>query len=707
MTSVTTSNTFGDYYMNIDDGSNPNRAVARFNKAMDTAMTTNQQYVDCWTDHHGVVIVHLENGSIAAVHGVKNVGGTFESLETRIVGHIGMNTRAVAGVVNHGVGASTITLTIPSKGERANCVSLEDMRNIAANLAATMKNSAATTLEDNANDDDGSTTSKSHGGDDASTVSAGTRGNKKRREAKAAEPDKHTIFAAFKPAPFLQKLIIESGESTPEVTLAYVKEAMDDFEYPPDSDDRDYRAHVDAFEVWCYGVMVNQVPKVAFRIDPFDDVICKYSDEYHRVYLGSMAAGSTSRGTSDVGGPSTATTTALQLLTESVIRMKEDSESTADVLAKQLTFQKELERKKKDKTEEWHASTTKMILFGASTDGENPASSIPKSYLEIINSRSVGIALQSIQASMNERGHVEVGFPEVLAQALQKGQLLYKTLDKPSNFTLLCLYVLQPLCANMSSRGVEYHYQKKEDFTKMAIHVPSNIDEMLIVLEGFHGLIEITFGDKSILAVKWREMIDAFKNDRARLRANMAQDPSLIAKMMVKLDLHVQRWIEQCNTVADREFVDDNAILCFPQIVNDGVMNNLSGGLPKVIRDLLDGGDDEDDGAKRGKRKNGKDGRNGGRDNFNNSEVAINNDQIVDLKLNANENYVKLISGKGVKERVPWDEDGCMMCVRWHIGGRCVRHCKHAASHVPASQVPSEKKAKMTGFLKKMREQAM
>jgi hypothetical protein len=158
---------------------------------------------------------------------------------------------------------------------------------------------------------------------------------------------------------------------------------------------------------------------------------------------------------SNVGGMSGSTDAALKLLTESVFHMKEDNESTADVLARQLTFQKELERKKKDKTEEWHASTKKMILFGASTDGENPASSIPKSYLEIIDSRSVGITLQSIQASMSQRGHVEVGFPEVLAQALQKGQLLYKTVDKPSNFTLLCLHVLQPLCANMSSRGVE------------------------------------------------------------------------------------------------------------------------------------------------------------------------------------------------------------------------------------------------------------
>ena len=295
MTSVTTINNFADYYMNVDDGPNSNRAVARFNKAMDTTMTTNQQYVDCWTDPHGVVIVHLENGSVAAVHGVKSVGGTFETPDTRVVGHIGMNTRAIAGFINHGVGASTIALTINTKGERANCISLEDMRS----LAAAMKNTTAAPLEDSTNDDDRSTTSKSHGEDEVSTVSAGTR-SKKKREAKAAELDKHTIFAAFKPAPFLQNLIIERGVSSPEETLAYVKEAMDDFEYPPDSNERDYRDHVDRFEVWCYGVMVDQVPKVVFRIDPYDDVICKYSDEYHRVCLGNKDAESTSRGTSNI-----------------------------------------------------------------------------------------------------------------------------------------------------------------------------------------------------------------------------------------------------------------------------------------------------------------------------------------------------------------------------------------------------------------------
>ena len=705
MTSVTTSNTFAKYYMNVDNGTMLSRAVARYNEAMDTTKTNSSKYVDCWTDPHGVVMVHLEHGGVAVVHGVKSVGGNFETPIARILGHVGTNTRAIAGVVNHEVGASMVTLTIPNKAERDNCTSIQEMKNI-----------AAASREDAAGDDDTSVASNTRGNkgnkakdtepEDDNTSTASKK-KKEKKGSKTSEPDKHVMFAAFKPAPFLQKMIIESGASDPVEILVYVRETMMDFEYPTDSIESDYRDHVDSIEVWCYGVMGNQVPKVGIQINPFDVEICKYSDEYHRTCLGNEVTGPASRGPSIDSGSSDATKAALDLLAKSVFHLKEDNESTADVLNRQLTFQKEIERKKKDKTEEWHASTTKMILFGASEDGENPAASIPKTYLEIINSKSVGLALQAIQAGMSQRGHVEVGWPESLGQALQKGLLLYKTMDNPSNLTLLSLYVLKPLCANMSSKGVEYHFQKKEDFTKMAIHIPPNIDEMGIVLNGMHGLIEIVFGDRSILAVKWLQGIEAFKNDRSRLRANMAQDPTLIAKLMCKLDLHVQRWLEQCNTVEDREFINDDTILCFDQIVNDAVMGNLNGSLPKAIRDLLAGDDDDDEGTKRGKRKNGKDGKVGHRDNNDNSEVVINNDQIVEFKLSANEQYSKLISGKGVKDRVKWDNDGCMMCERWHIGGRCVKHCKHAASHVPANQVPSEKKTSMTGFVKKMRELAM
>jgi hypothetical protein len=210
MKNVTTSNTFANYYMNVDDGTMSIRAVARFNEAMDTTKTTSSKYVDCWTDPHGVVMVQLEHGGVAVVHGVKSVGGTFETPIARILGHVGTNTRAIAGVVNHEVEASMVTLTIPNKAERDNCTSIQEMKNL-----------AAASREDAAGDDEGSVANNTRGNkgsksddtepgeDNASTTS---KKKNKKKGSKTSEPDKHVMFTVFKPVPFLQKLILQSAD---------------------------------------------------------------------------------------------------------------------------------------------------------------------------------------------------------------------------------------------------------------------------------------------------------------------------------------------------------------------------------------------------------------------------------------------------------------------------------------------------------------
>jgi hypothetical protein len=259
----------------------------------------------------------------------------------------------------------------------------------------------------------------------------------------------------------------------------------------------------------------------------------------------------------------------------------------------------------------------------------------------------------------------------------------------------------------MSEKGVDYHYKKIEDFSKMTIHIPPNFDEMLIVLRGFCGLTKIVFGDNNILAKQLMIGIEAIENDRSRLRANMATDVTLIAKLLYKIDMHVQRWMELNKDVEDREFVDDVGVLCFDNIVNDAIMGNLHSSLPRVIQDLLTVDDDNNEEGTKRKRKNDKNNnRNNNNNKSDNDEVVVNNDQIIEFKLGPNEQYSKIISGKGVRERVKWDET-TMMCVRWHIGGRCVKHCKHAASHVPANCVPNEKKTDMMTFVRKMRALAM
>ena len=121
--------------------------------------------------------------------------------DARILGHVGTNTRAIAGVIDQGVGATMVAHTIPNKTERDNCTSIQKMKNLAAALR-----------EDAAADDDGSVASKTrsnkgsktddadHGDDNASTTS---KKKNKKKGSKTSKPDKHVMFAVFKPATFL------------------------------------------------------------------------------------------------------------------------------------------------------------------------------------------------------------------------------------------------------------------------------------------------------------------------------------------------------------------------------------------------------------------------------------------------------------------------------------------------------------------------
>jgi hypothetical protein len=95
------------------------------------------------------------------------------------------------------------------------------------------------------------------------------------------------LYAAFKPAPHLQMMILESGATTPEELVTHVRESMDNFEYPADSSEDVFHIHMDRFEVWCLGVMTKQIPGLKIGIDPFNEVIHGLSNAYHLKCLGN------------------------------------------------------------------------------------------------------------------------------------------------------------------------------------------------------------------------------------------------------------------------------------------------------------------------------------------------------------------------------------------------------------------------------------
>ena len=144
---------------------------------------------------------------------MKNVGGTFDTpgAGAKIVGHFGMSMRAIAGVINHAVGSSIISCTLPTKVEQANCITLKDLRQL-----------VIPALGDKAVNDNASTTSAASKGRKGKKTSGTVpqeydndtlTTSKKKKSKKTADPEhsEYTMHAAFKPAPHLQKMILEIG----------------------------------------------------------------------------------------------------------------------------------------------------------------------------------------------------------------------------------------------------------------------------------------------------------------------------------------------------------------------------------------------------------------------------------------------------------------------------------------------------------------
>jgi hypothetical protein len=92
-----------------------------------------------------------------------------------------------------------------------------------------------------------------------------------------------------------------------------------------------------------------------------------------------------------------------------------------------------LDRKKKEKPENWHELTQKVILYAASADGLTPAAFLPSSLLAVVNARTIGEADTELTNQMEAIGLEEIGWDVSLAQSLRNGQVLYKEVGVPSN----------------------------------------------------------------------------------------------------------------------------------------------------------------------------------------------------------------------------------------------------------------------------------
>ncbi len=267
-------------------------------------------------------------------------------------------------------------------------------------------------------------------------------------------------LSCFIPAPFLCNAVLVADSSSPlELTIA-ARLARDAHVHAHEGEEEfdagAVDAHVELFSLWCLGVHQGKVAETRFSLAPDDGELADWSAHLHRenILPGIATAGTLPASSED-------TAAILRSLAAGISRTSEEAENQNKLQRKQLDYIKAKDAKKKNKAEKWHATSQRLVLNAASTDGDSPADEIPESYLRIINSKTAGMADKELQAQMSGLNYANAGFAHGLVASLYVGNILWNNRTMPSNLSPFTMFELDPLSTKQATHCLQLHLLSK------------------------------------------------------------------------------------------------------------------------------------------------------------------------------------------------------------------------------------------------------
>lgn len=647
---MTPAASFKEYYSRPTTGAGGDNNVDAFNDAMNSE-TDQRDAARAFNNADGTFFYAYDK-KIRVIHGLVEFGNTMSNPNSKVGGHMGMLTVAFIGLVDVVEALSISSFDTPKGEELSNCTTMAAFRELQP--------------EDNA----------------GSFVGP----------------------KVFFPAPFVQRAVVRSGSFCPTELIFKVREEYTEFivgKTPSDVESID--AHMSFFEQYLWGVLNGKFTSGTIFTPNADDIeLSNFSTGYHASRINPVISTTTTSGAVPTGGVSLGS---VNVLTETLTRIVEEQGSSAEILERMHTFAMSKEEEKKERSVKWHPSTIKLVLLAASGDGIKPASLIPPAYRRIINAESLGHADIDLTEQMRTLGHEEVEWDLQFTNSLRHGIILYEKSDTPSNLTIFALRVKNPMALNeQQSRGMNLHILEagKENSksilemiraNKKPIKLPTIVEELIVLVRGFGGIATILFGKSSSLAYSLVQLGRELSTNKLRLKAGIANDSTLIAKILYTIDTRAQLWASYLQQAVDREDVSDT-VLDFNPMMNDVVLGQLHVILPVTFTSPKVAIDDEPEDSYPKKKK--KKGSPAGEDEK--KKTVINKNVPVELRLREGESYKKVLAGRCLGDRPEWNET-CTMCTRWWTHGVCYSDCKNAASHVPSSELPAPKKAAFIEFL--------
>ena len=442
--------------------------------------------------------------------------------------------------------------------------------------------------------------------------------------------------------------------------------------------------------------------------DKVESLACQWDeeDEETNSYLAALRANNILPPSEGMGStPPTAE--ALSVLVPVLSRIGETLDTTNKLHAKTHLDREERESSKKNRTKDFHPSFINMMLNASSENWEVAAESLTDFALSFFNSKTAGLADQTLLRLFQVNNMEDAGFAEGLTRSLYEADWLWPNNTNPKNASFFSFYSNLPESSEQTGRFLVMHLQdsnkvfkSSEDVlksTKQYIKAPQTYQELLDAINMFTVFLRGFHGEESEPAVKCQTAFKLVSQNPSTFKGRCLHDKNFASAFLYKLDKRYQIFMKDCRDASERDMISQRT-MDYEALIENVKMGDFVSFLPSVFSVAGDNKrKPEEDIGTDTRRKNGKRGK--GSDD----KGRVMNEGF-DEKLKLSDEEWKKISGdKELLKLRPKLTDKCFMCHRWTSRGYCFPNCSNVDAHCPSSD---EKLTEYKGWLVKARKTA-
>lgn len=523
--------------------------------------------------------------------------------------------------------------------------------------------------------------------------------------------------ASFLGPPWLVQVIMGADTGEPSELIPIVIAAATQFD-DEHKDDKEFTTSAvsiaESFVMWLWGVHTGKVPATRSSIDVTNVEFENYKRE--RELLCILPATGTTQPTFTVPPGLPPAPDSLfganvgHQLIECLTRQNENLDTHLQLEKEMLEMKRSKEEKESNRSKDLHEPFLKMIRFASAEDGDSPVPEKPvDSCLKILNKKSQQLAGLELRNQFNLIKMKACGFLPGLIAQLYLGRFLWTNPLSPSNFSPFSFFELSPmdmkehneqqvLCHTIQEYGQGQSVEELTKASNQTVKVPTDYKDMLQQLKYFAGASSIFLGVDSLGTQSLMALVEMVESQCHEFKINAVTDSTYMAKFLLAVDKRFQAWLSDCMEKENRVDVDDDEI-DFRHLMRLVRHNEFVIQLPPTFTTASADDKKSDSKSKSGEQKREQKKP---RIEYNKEDVVTSEKVDDDFKLSKGELWGIVFKKKAKEINVAWN-DSCKMCPRWHIFGSCWKTCEHACSHVPADQVPPEKKELFTSWMAECR----